>query len=156
LSRQGGFEADGETVAFKATSAGAIGEIGELVGMYGSADRQGLVPAVEIESRNFESRHGTTVWYPVFQPIGWKLWDGEPLPPVQPIGPSHGVGRPMAHASGLAIRPQAAEFAKCSWIEVRALAWPQSRGGSTGCVFCAWSRARSTNVVVVAVAVAVD
>src|SRR5262249_53381383 len=40
--------ADGEVVAYKATGKGAIGEIGELVGMFGSADRKGRVPLVDI------------------------------------------------------------------------------------------------------------
>jgi hypothetical protein len=86
---------DGEIVAFKATGGSAIGEIGELVGMYGSANRKGLVPAVEIESGSFESQHGNTVHYPVFRLVGWKLWDGEPLPPVQPVAvPVAPPGRP--------------------------------------------------------------
>jgi hypothetical protein len=40
---------------------------------------------VEVESNSFDTQHNTTVYYPVFRLIGWKLWDGEPLPPVQPV-----------------------------------------------------------------------
>src|SRR5262249_20726795 len=58
-------DSDGEVVAFKATGAGAIAEIGELVGMYGSADRHGKLPVVEIDSRSFESQHGSTIHEPV-------------------------------------------------------------------------------------------
>jgi hypothetical protein len=76
---------DGEIVAFKATGNGAIAEIGELVGMYGSTDRAGKVPAVEIESRSFVSQHNKTIYVPVFRLVDWKLWDGQPVPMAQPV-----------------------------------------------------------------------
>src|SRR5262249_54798823 len=76
---------DGEVVAFKATGKSAIAEIGELVGMYGSADRGGKVPVVEIESRTFEAEpHGNTIHVPVFRLVDWELWDGVPTPMAQP------------------------------------------------------------------------
>jgi hypothetical protein len=78
-------DTDGEPCAFKATGNGAIAEIGELVGMYGSADRNGLVPVVEIESRSFDSQHGNTVHVPVFRLVSWELWNDQPLPPAQPV-----------------------------------------------------------------------
>jgi hypothetical protein len=77
--------ADGEIVAFKATGNSAIAEIGELVGMYGSADRGGKVPVVEIDSRSFDSQHGNTIHVPVFRLIDWELWDGQPMPAAQPV-----------------------------------------------------------------------
>jgi hypothetical protein len=77
---------DGEVVAFKATGKNAIAEIGELVGMYGSADRGGKVPVVEIESRTFKAtEHGNMIYVPVFRPVDWELWDGVPTPMAQPV-----------------------------------------------------------------------
>jgi hypothetical protein len=78
-------DSDGKVVAFKATGKGAIAEIGELVGMYGSADRGGKVPVVEIESRSFESQHGSTIHVPVFRLQDWTLWDDQPVQPAQPV-----------------------------------------------------------------------
>jgi hypothetical protein len=77
--------ADGEVVAFKATGGSAIGEIGELVGMYGSADRHGRLPVVVIETRNFESQHGNTIHVPVFRLVDWGLWDDQPTPMAKPV-----------------------------------------------------------------------
>jgi hypothetical protein len=96
---------DSEVVAFKATGGSAISEIGELVGMYGEANRRGLIPEVEIESSSFETQHNTTVYYPVFRLIGWKLWDGEPLPPVQPVAVP--IAPPPRPAPALSVPPKA-------------------------------------------------
>jgi hypothetical protein len=77
---------DGEVVAFKATGKSAISEIGELVGMYGSADRHGKVPVVQIENRSFvNTEHGNTIYVPVFRLVSWELWDGQPVPTAQPV-----------------------------------------------------------------------
>jgi len=76
---------DGELVAFKATGKGAIAEIGELVGMYGSANRHGKVPVVDIDSRSFDSTHGSTIHVPVFRLLDWALWDDQPVPAAQPV-----------------------------------------------------------------------
>jgi len=77
---------DGEVVAFKATGKGAIAEIGQLVGMYGSADRGGKVPVVIPESRSFESQHGSTIYVPVFRLADWAFWEeGVPATAVKPV-----------------------------------------------------------------------
>jgi hypothetical protein len=79
-------DSGGEVVAFKATSNSAIGEIGELVGMYGSADRHGKFPVVELQTRNFESQHGNTIYVPVFRLVDWEFWEPDtPAPDVQPV-----------------------------------------------------------------------
>src|SRR5262249_27020487 len=53
---------------------------------YGSADRGGKVPVVEIESRTFEAEpHGNTIHVPVFRLVDWELWDGVPTPMAQPV-----------------------------------------------------------------------
>jgi hypothetical protein len=76
----------GELVAFKATGNSAIGEIGELVGMYGSANRHGRFPVVALETRNFESQHGSLIYVPVFKLTGWAFWEPDtPAPEVQPV-----------------------------------------------------------------------
>jgi hypothetical protein len=76
----------GELVAFKATGNSAIGEIGELVGMYGSANRHGRFPVVTLETRNFESQHGSLIYVPVFKLIDWAFWQADtPAPEVQPV-----------------------------------------------------------------------
>jgi hypothetical protein len=75
-----------EVVAFKATGGSAIGEIAELVGMYGSADRHGKFPVVTLETRNFESQHGCLIYVPVFKLIGWEFWQADtPAPAVAPV-----------------------------------------------------------------------
>jgi hypothetical protein len=74
---------DGEVVAFKATGSSAIGEIGELVGMYASADRHGKFPVVELQTRNFESQHGSVIYVPVFRLVSWAFWEADrPAPAV--------------------------------------------------------------------------
>jgi hypothetical protein len=79
-------DGSGEVCAFKATGKTAIAEIAELVGMYGSHDREGKLPEVEIDARNFESQHGTKIYVPVFRLVGWRFWeDGQPTPAVQPV-----------------------------------------------------------------------
>jgi hypothetical protein len=73
----------GEVVAFKATSNSAIAEVGELVGMYGSADRHGKFPVVKLKARSFESQHGNTIYVPVFRLVDWAFWAPDtPAPPV--------------------------------------------------------------------------
>jgi hypothetical protein len=76
---------DGEIVAFKATGKSAIAEIGDLVGMYGSANRGGKVPVVEIKSRSFDSRHDNKIHVPVFRLVSWELWDGQPIAEARPV-----------------------------------------------------------------------
>ena len=74
---------DGEVVAFRATGQGAIAEIAELVGMYGSADRHGKSPVVQPDARSFESQHGSTIYVPVFRLVDWDFWEPDtpaPLP----------------------------------------------------------------------------
>jgi hypothetical protein len=78
----------GEVVAFKATGGSAIGEIGELVGMYGSADRHGKFPVVALETRNFESQHGSVIYVPVFRLVSWEFWQADmPAPAVALVPP---------------------------------------------------------------------
>jgi hypothetical protein len=77
---------DGEVVAFRATGQGAIAEIAELVGMYGSADRHGKFPVVKPDARNFESQHGSTIYVPVFRLVDWQFWEADtPAPSVSPV-----------------------------------------------------------------------
>jgi hypothetical protein len=77
---------DGEVVAFRATGQGAIAEIAELVGMYGSTDRHGKFPVVEPDSRSFESQHGSTIYLPVFRLVDWQFWEPDtPAPSVSPV-----------------------------------------------------------------------
>jgi hypothetical protein len=77
---------DGEVVAFRATGQGAIAEIGELVGMYGSADRHGRFPIVQPDARSFESQHGSKIFVPVFRLVGWDYWEPDtPAPQVSPV-----------------------------------------------------------------------
>jgi hypothetical protein len=77
---------DGEICAFSATGQSAIAEIGELVGMYGSANRHGKFPVVELQTRTFESQHGSTIHVPVFRLITWKFWEPDtPAPEVKPV-----------------------------------------------------------------------
>jgi hypothetical protein len=60
-----------------------IGEIGELVGMYASADRHGKFPVVELQTRNFESQHGSVIYVPVFRLVSWAFWEADrPAPAV--------------------------------------------------------------------------
>jgi hypothetical protein len=77
--------ADGDEVVFKATSKSAISEIGEFLGMYGSADRHGKIPLVNIEFRTFDTERGSTVHVPVFRLQNWALWDGQPVPMARPM-----------------------------------------------------------------------
>jgi hypothetical protein len=78
--------ADGEVCAFKATGAGAIAEIGELVGMYGSADRRAKLPVIQPDNRSFESQHGSVIYVPVFRLVDWDYWEPDtPAPQVQPV-----------------------------------------------------------------------
>jgi len=79
-------DSTGEVVAFKATGGSAIGEIGELVGMYGSADRHGKFPVVQLQTRNFESQHGSVIYVPVFRLVSWEFWQADtPAPEVAPV-----------------------------------------------------------------------
>jgi hypothetical protein len=79
-------DGSGAVCAFKATGMGAIAEIADFVGMYGSANRGGKHPVVEIDKRSFESRHGSKIHVPVFRLVDWTLWeDGRPAPAVQPV-----------------------------------------------------------------------
>jgi hypothetical protein len=76
----------GEVVAFKATGNSAIAEVGELVGMYGSTNRHGKFPVVELQTRNFESQHGSVIYVPVFRLKDWQFWEpNTPAPEVQPV-----------------------------------------------------------------------
>src|SRR5262249_37142524 len=76
---------DGDIGAFKATGKSAIREIGEFVGMYGSADRKGKLPVVKIESRSFETDYGPT-FVPVFKLTDWVFWENdEPTPMPEPV-----------------------------------------------------------------------
>jgi hypothetical protein len=76
--------ADDEVCAFSATGQGAIAEIGELVGMYGSADRRGKLPVIEIDARSFESQHGSTIYVPIFRLVDWDYWEPDtPAPSVR-------------------------------------------------------------------------
>jgi hypothetical protein len=99
---------DGEVCAFKATGQGAIGEIGELCGMYASADRGGKLPVIRPDARSFESQHGSTIFVPLFwPPVGWQLWDDQPMPPV-PLRPIGAVPPPAKPATAkLAASPGA-------------------------------------------------
>jgi hypothetical protein len=76
---------NGEVVAFQATGVAAIGEIGDIVGMYGEADRQGKSPIVDLETRSFTSRQGGLIFVPVFRLRDWGLWGDAPADPVPPI-----------------------------------------------------------------------
>jgi hypothetical protein len=98
---------DGEVCAFKATGQGAIGEIGELVGMYGSADRGGRLPVIEPDARSFESQHGSTIYVPVFRLVDWQYWDANtPMPPV-PLRSISAVTLPAKPTAKLAAPPGA-------------------------------------------------
>jgi hypothetical protein len=102
---------DGEIVAFKATGKGAIAEIGELVGMYGSADRGGKVPVVEIESRTFKAtEHGNTIHVPVFRPVDWELWDGVPTPMTQPVAVPIAPPPKTVTAKAVTAKPAARQY----------------------------------------------
>lgn len=86
---------DGEVCAFVASGQGAISEVGELVGMYASTDRQGKFPVVELGTRNFESQHGSIIYVPRFSLVDWQYWQPDtPAPPValvpmpQPVTPA--------------------------------------------------------------------
>ena len=75
---------DGEICAFVASGQSAISEIGELVGMYASADRSGKFPVIELDTRNFTSQHGSTIYVPVFRLVDWDFWElNTPAPPVE-------------------------------------------------------------------------
>jgi len=76
----------GDDGAFCASGQIAIAEIAELVGMYGSADRHGKFPVVELDTRNFESQHGSTIYVPVFRLVDWAFWEPDtPAPPVASV-----------------------------------------------------------------------
>jgi hypothetical protein len=74
---------DGEVCAFSATGQSAISEIAELVGMYGETDRHGKFPVIELDTRSFESQHGSTIYVPVFRLVDWDFW--EPGTPASPV-----------------------------------------------------------------------
>ena len=98
----------GEVVAFKATSNSAIGEVGELVGMYASADRHGRFPVVELETRNFESQHGNLIYVPVFKLIGWEFWQADtPAPAVAPVSVPLPAPSPSPSAKSATTAPKA-------------------------------------------------
>jgi hypothetical protein len=85
---------DNETLAFRATGAGAIGEVGELVGMYASTARDGKVPVVRLASRSYESTHGNLIYVPVFKLLSWAFWEADtPLPPL-PLRAASAVSLP--------------------------------------------------------------
>jgi hypothetical protein len=76
----------GEVVAFKATGTSAIGEIAELCGMFADADRKGKFPVVALDTRNFESQHGSVIYVPVFRLVDWDYWTPDtPAPEVKPV-----------------------------------------------------------------------
>jgi hypothetical protein len=99
---------DNEVCAFSATGQGAIAEIAELVGMYGEADRHGKFPIIELDTRSFESQHGTTIYVPIFRLKDWGYWEPDtpapearpvPIPPpAPPTPPSSSTFKPAAIA----------------------------------------------------------
>lgn len=90
---------DDEVCAFKATGMGAIGEIGEVCGMYADADRGGKLPLIEPDARSFESQHRNMIYVPVFRLVGWEFWDADtPTPPV-PLRPASAVSLPAKAAT---------------------------------------------------------
>ena len=96
---------DGAICAFKATGQGAIGEIGELCGMYGSADRGGRFPVIAPDARSFESQHGSMIHIPVFRLVDWQFWDADtPAPPV-PLRPASAVSLPAKPATARLAAP---------------------------------------------------
>jgi hypothetical protein len=115
----------GEIVAFKATGGSAIGEIGELVGMYGSTDRHGKFPVVELQTRNFESQHGSVIYVPVFRLVSWEFWQADapapavalvPLPPA-PSPPPSPPAKPADAEGGRArlLSPSASQTPATTW-----------------------------------------